>query len=228
MAPSPELFPGGSWERPWWPPGRRGAPRPYEGGPAHATPRAFGGGRSSTASPGSRSRSTARASQRLRPARPPREPLLVLRPSPGLRVWSVLSVPASHSLSPGRTPGEAHRQANQQRVPRSASSPVGIPSTDAERSRAFYVENARPPTDSEGALRVLGGRHLLRHLGTAKMGMEFAPRRPSVDVQRRMRRSSAARTPCPFSPVPRCRSRCRPPRTRSCPFSSGRRPSVST
>ena len=49
-----------------------------------------------------------------------------------------------------------------------------------------------------------------------------------VDVQRRvgvlLRRELHARC----SPAPRCRSRCRRPRTRSVPCSSGRRPSVST
>ena len=45
---------------------------------------------------------------------------------------------------------------------------VGVPSTDAERSRAFYVETLGLRPDRHAHVRVLGRRDLLRDLGTGK------------------------------------------------------------
>jgi hypothetical protein len=91
MAPSPEVFPGGSWERPW----RAGEDGeelalPYEAGSAHAT--LEGNGELAIELDGAA----------LEPLEIPGAGLydlavhprheshaLVLRPSPGLRVWSV-------------------------------------------------------------------------------------------------------------------------------------------
>ena len=54
---------------------------------------------------------------------------------------------------------------------------VGVPSTDADRSRAFYVETLGLRPDPNGRLRVLGRRDLLRDLGAGRLGMEFAPQK---------------------------------------------------
>ena len=42
---------------------------------------------------------------------------------------------------------------------------VGIPSTDAERSREFYVETLGLRPDEHSSIRVLGRRDVLRDLG---------------------------------------------------------------
>ena len=91
MAPSPELFPGGSWERPWTA-GEDGEELvvPYEAGSAHAT--LEGEGELAVELDGT-------ALEPLAIDRPALYDLaaharherhsIVLRPSPGLRVWSV-------------------------------------------------------------------------------------------------------------------------------------------
>ena len=42
---------------------------------------------------------------------------------------------------------------------------VGIPSTDAARARSFYVDTLGLRPDDRTAVRGLGGRHVLQHLG---------------------------------------------------------------
>ena len=83
MAPSPELFPGGSWERPWVA-GEDGEELvvPYEAGGAHATLEGEGelGARARRRAPSSRSRSTAPRLYDL--AEHPRHERHELRPPP--------------------------------------------------------------------------------------------------------------------------------------------------
>ena len=69
---------------------------------------------------------------------------------------------------------------------------VGVPSTDAERSRAFYVETLGLKPD-RAALRVLGRRDLLRDLGTGETGhgVRAAEERPSGPARRRHRRGTS-------------------------------------
>jgi hypothetical protein len=91
MAPSPEVFPGGSWERPWTA-GEDGEELvlPYEAGSAHAT--LEGDGELAIALDGAELGPLEIAGPRLYDlAEHPRHEshTLVLRPSPGLRVWSV-------------------------------------------------------------------------------------------------------------------------------------------
>ena len=54
---------------------------------------------------------------------------------------------------------------------------VGVPSTDADRSREFYVETLGLRPDEKGQLRVLGRRTCFGIWEPAKMGMEFAPQK---------------------------------------------------
>ena len=91
MAPSPELFPGGSWERPWTA-GEDGEwlAVPYEAGGAHAT--IEGDGELAVELDGEPLRTLAvsgAALYDLAEHRRHESHSLVLRPSPGLRVWSV-------------------------------------------------------------------------------------------------------------------------------------------
>lgn len=91
MPPSPELFPGGSWERPWTA-GEDGAELavPYEAGGAWAT--IEGSGEVGVELDGTPAEPLAIAGPALYPlAEHPRHERheLLLRPSPGLRVWSV-------------------------------------------------------------------------------------------------------------------------------------------
>ena len=64
---------------------------------------------------------------------------------------------------------------------------VGVPSTDADRSRAFYVETLGLRPDEKVRLRVLGRRHLLRDLGAGENGhgvraRRRTPTRPSTST----------------------------------------------
>jgi hypothetical protein len=91
MAPSPEVFPGGSWERPWIA-GEDGEVLevPYEAGGAFAT--VEGEGEVTVQIDGETAPPVAVDGAALYPlAEHPRHEghELVLRPSPGLRVWSV-------------------------------------------------------------------------------------------------------------------------------------------
>ena len=91
MAPSPEVFPGGSWEVPWTA-GEDGEDLalPYEAGGAFAT--VEGEGEIAVELDGSAAGTIAIDGARLHSiAEHPRHEshALVLRPSPGLRVWSV-------------------------------------------------------------------------------------------------------------------------------------------
>lgn len=91
MPPSPELFPGGSWERPWTA-GEDGEELrvPYEAGGAWAT--LEGTGEVGLELDGSETQPVAIEGAALYPlAEHPRHERheLFLRPSPGLRVWSV-------------------------------------------------------------------------------------------------------------------------------------------
>ena len=91
MAPSPELFPGGSWERPWTA-GEDGAElrAPYEAGGAHAT--VEGSGEIVVELDGAESRTIAIDGPALYPLsvhRHHERHELTLLPTPGLRVWSV-------------------------------------------------------------------------------------------------------------------------------------------
>jgi hypothetical protein len=90
MPPSEELFPGGSWERPWVA-GEDGDEMelPYEAGGAHAT--IEGAGRLEVDLDGVTSRLAVDGAALYPLAEHPRHGAhtLVLRPSPGLRIWSV-------------------------------------------------------------------------------------------------------------------------------------------
>jgi catechol 2,3-dioxygenase-like lactoylglutathione lyase family enzyme len=54
---------------------------------------------------------------------------------------------------------------------------VGIPSTDAERSREFYVETLGLRPDDHGSFEFWVGETCFGIWEPAKMGMEFAPQR---------------------------------------------------
>ncbi len=54
---------------------------------------------------------------------------------------------------------------------------VGIPSTDAERSRAFYVETLGLQPDPKGDFEFWVGETCFGIWEPAKMGMEFAPQK---------------------------------------------------
>jgi hypothetical protein len=91
MAPSAELFPGGSWERAWTA-GEDGEELsvPYEAGGAYTT--AEGQGEIAVEIDGSQAQTVAVDGPALHPlAEHPRHQSheLILRPSPGLRIWSV-------------------------------------------------------------------------------------------------------------------------------------------
>jgi hypothetical protein len=91
MAPSPEVFPGGSWERPWTA-GEDGDELvlPYEAGSAHAT--VEGDGELEAVLDGGAPQRVAVSGAALYDlaAHARHEPhTLVLRPSSGLRIWSV-------------------------------------------------------------------------------------------------------------------------------------------
>ena len=91
MAPSAEVFPGGSWERAWTA-GEDGEELvvPYEAGGAHATVEGEGELAIELDGDGPRAAGDRRAGAlRARRAPAPRAHTLVLRPSPGLRIWSV-------------------------------------------------------------------------------------------------------------------------------------------
>jgi hypothetical protein len=91
MAPTPEVFPGGSWERPWVATQDGGALElEYAAGGAYAT--VEGHGEIAVSLDGSAQGSVAVDGAALLPlAEHPRHEAhaLALRPSPGLRVWSV-------------------------------------------------------------------------------------------------------------------------------------------
>jgi catechol 2,3-dioxygenase-like lactoylglutathione lyase family enzyme len=61
---------------------------------------------------------------------------------------------------------------------------VGIPSQDAERSRTFYIDTLTLRPRRQLAVRGLGGRDVLRHLGAeslrdgAQSGVKHAKRDP--------------------------------------------------
>ena len=91
IAPTPELFPGGSWERPWVT-GEDGEALevPYEAGGAHVT--AKGSGEIAIEIDGVPTSSVQHRRRRPLPARrAPRHEhhSLTLRPSPDLKIWSV-------------------------------------------------------------------------------------------------------------------------------------------
>ena len=91
MSPTPELFPGGSWEQPWTP-GDDGPELeiPYEAGGAFAT--LEGAGELEVALDGGEPRSLPVATTGLHPlAEHPRHEghTLTLRPTAGLKLWSV-------------------------------------------------------------------------------------------------------------------------------------------
>jgi catechol 2,3-dioxygenase-like lactoylglutathione lyase family enzyme len=54
---------------------------------------------------------------------------------------------------------------------------VGIPSTDAERSRAFYVETLGLRPDDHGRFECWAGDTCFAIWEPGKMGMEFAPQK---------------------------------------------------
>ena len=54
---------------------------------------------------------------------------------------------------------------------------IGIPSTDAERSRAFYVETLGLKPDEHGRFEFWVGGTCFGIWEPAKMGMEFAPQK---------------------------------------------------
>jgi catechol 2,3-dioxygenase-like lactoylglutathione lyase family enzyme len=54
---------------------------------------------------------------------------------------------------------------------------VGIPSTDAERSRAFYVETLGLRPDEKGRFECWAGDTCFGIWEPAKMGFEFAPQK---------------------------------------------------
>jgi hypothetical protein len=95
MAPTEELFPGGSWERPWSA-GENGERLEvaYEAGGAYAT--AEGSGEIEIEIDGERQASLSVEGAALHPlAEHPRHEhhTLTLRPSPGLRIWSISFAP---------------------------------------------------------------------------------------------------------------------------------------
>ena len=72
---------------------------------------------------------------------------------------------------------------------------VGIPSTDAERSRAFYVETLGLRPDEKADFEFWVGETCFGIWEPAKMGMEFAPaeeRPPGAPRRRRRRRPRRA------------------------------------
>jgi catechol 2,3-dioxygenase-like lactoylglutathione lyase family enzyme len=63
---------------------------------------------------------------------------------------------------------------------------VGIPSTDSERSRAFYVETLGLRPDEKGQFEFWAGETCFGIWEPAKMGMEFAPQKnahPALHVE---------------------------------------------
>ena len=54
---------------------------------------------------------------------------------------------------------------------------IGIPSTDAERSRAFYVETLGLRPDEHGRFECWAGDTCFAIWEPAKQGMEFAPQK---------------------------------------------------
>ena len=52
---------------------------------------------------------------------------------------------------------------------------VGIPSQDAERSRAFYVDTLGLRPDEHSRFEFWVGRHLLRHLGAGEARHALRP-----------------------------------------------------
>jgi catechol 2,3-dioxygenase-like lactoylglutathione lyase family enzyme len=54
---------------------------------------------------------------------------------------------------------------------------VGVPSTDAERSRAFYVETLGLRPDSQGQYGFWAGDTCFGIWEPARLGMEFAPQK---------------------------------------------------
>jgi hypothetical protein len=90
MPPTPEIFPGGSWERPWTAGEDGGALEvEYEGGGAYAT--VEGSGEIALEGGGAAEPVPVDGPALYRLAEHPRHEAhrLTLRPSPGLRVWSV-------------------------------------------------------------------------------------------------------------------------------------------
>ena len=71
---------------------------------------------------------------------------------------------------------------------------VGIPSQDAERSRAFYVDTLGLRPDEHSQLRVLGRRHVLRHLG-ARAAWACRSRRRRTRTRRCTSTTSRRRAP---------------------------------
>ena len=70
---------------------------------------------------------------------------------------------------------------------------VGIPSQDAERSRAFYVDTLGLRPDEQLAVRVLGRRDLLRHLGAGAASACRSRRRRTPTPRCTSTTSTAAR-----------------------------------
>ena len=63
---------------------------------------------------------------------------------------------------------------------------IGIPSTDAERSRAFYVETLGLRPDEHGRFECWAGDTCFGIWEPGKMGMEFAPQKnahPALHVE---------------------------------------------
>jgi catechol 2,3-dioxygenase-like lactoylglutathione lyase family enzyme len=54
---------------------------------------------------------------------------------------------------------------------------IGVPSTDSERSRAFYVETLGLKPDEHGRFEFWAGGTCFGIWEPAKMGMEFAPQK---------------------------------------------------
>jgi catechol 2,3-dioxygenase-like lactoylglutathione lyase family enzyme len=54
---------------------------------------------------------------------------------------------------------------------------IGVPSTDAERSRAFYVETLGLRPDDRGRFEFWAGETCFGIWEPAKQGMEFAPQK---------------------------------------------------
>jgi hypothetical protein len=101
MPPTPELFPGGSWERPWTA-GEDGKELQlaYEAGGAHAT--VEGKGEIAVALDGAATDSVSVSGAGLYPiAEHPRHEAhdLILHPSPGMRIWSVSFAAGTPSCS---------------------------------------------------------------------------------------------------------------------------------
>ena len=186
MAPTPEVFPGGSWERPWTP-GEDGEELAldYEAGGAYAT--VEGDGELAIELDGEPARTARRRRPRpLRPRRapPPRGPRARPPPHPGpaglvgqLRAGSL----AGHAPSTPTSGGTMISKLDFVGDPVHRRRPHAAPST-SRRSACARTTKRR--------LRVLGRRHLLRDLGTGQNGhgVRAPEKRPPGPPRRRRRR----------------------------------------